>query len=156
MQIYIIAVGEKPPAWVEAGVSQYIDRMPRECKVQIKTISTSKRSKSQTILQAQAQEHELFIKHTPSNSLRIALDEHGQSWTTRLLADKFKNWLQYSPVVTFYIGGPDGISKEFLYHADLVWSLSFLTMSHMLARVMLAEQLYRACTIVKGHPYHRQ
>lgn len=155
MQIYVLAVGDKPPSWVEAGVNQYTERMPRECKIQINTIATVKRSRSQAITQAQAQEQELLLKHTPNDSLRIALDEHGKSWTTMVLADKLENWLQISPVVTLYIGGPDGFTQDFLDQADFVWSLSTLTMPHMLVRVLLVEQLYRAWTIIQGHPYHR-
>jgi len=155
VQIYVLAVGDKPPSWVEAGVNQYTERMPRECKIQINTIATVKRSRSQAITQAQAQEQELLLKHTPNDSLRIALDEHGKSWTTMVLADKLENWLQISPVVTLYIGGPDGFTQDFLDQADFVWSLSTLTMPHMLVRVLLVEQLYRAWTIIQGHPYHR-
>jgi len=156
VQIYILAVGERLPSWIEAGVDHYITRMPRECKVQIITNAAVKRSKNRTIKQAQAREQELLIKSTPGNSLRIALDEHGEPWTTSLLAKKIEQWLQFSPVVTFYIGGADGFTKEFLNQADFVWSISSLTMPHMLVRVLLVEQLYRAWTIVQGHPYHRE
>ena len=156
MQIYVLAVGDKPPSWIEAGVNQYIERMPRECNVQINTIATAKRSKSQAIKQAQEQEQELLLKHTPNDSLRIALGEHGKSWTTLVLAERLENWLQNFPVVTLYIGGPDGFTQDFLDQADFVWSLSTLTMPHMLVRVLLVEQLYRAWTIIQGHPYHRE
>ena len=156
MQIYILAIGDRSPLWVEAGVAQYLERMPRECNVQIITNATAKRSKNQTIKQTQTREQELLIKSTPSNSLRIALDEHGEPWTTTLLAKKIEQWLQFSPVVSFYIGGPDGFTNEFLDQVDFVWSMSSLTMPHMLVRVLLVEQLYRAWTIAQGHPYHRE
>ena len=156
VQIYIIAVGEKSPAWIETGINQYINRMPRECNVKIVSIPTSKRSKNKTIKQAQVKEQEQLIKHTPKNSYRIALDELGQSWTTNLLAEKLHKWMQSMPRVTFYIGGPDGFSAEFLEKVDFVWSISSLTLPHMLVRVLLAEQLYRALTIIQRHPYHRE
>ncbi len=156
MQINILAVGEKSPSWVEAGVNQYIARMPRECSVKIIPVATAKRIKSRTVAQAQAQEQQLLIKRTPRNSVRIVLDERGETWTTVFLAEKLSQWLQSFSVVTFYIGGPDGFAKEFLRQADLVWSMSSLTLPHMLVRVLLVEQLYRAWTIVQGHPYHRE
>ena len=156
MQVYILAVGEKPPSWIESGVHQYLTRMPKECRVKIITIANVKRSKSQSTEQLKLREQELLIKHTPKNSLRIALDEHGELWTTTDLANKLSQWMQSVPDVTLYIGGPDGLTKEFLAQTDFIWSLSSLTMPHMLVRVLLVEQLYRAWTINQGHPYHRQ
>ena len=105
MQIYILAVGERLPSWLETGVNCYIERMPRECKVQVVTIATLKRLKNQTTKKAQDREQKLLIKNTPGNSLRIVLDEQGGTWTTTLLAKKYQHWLQSSPVVSFYIGG---------------------------------------------------
>ena len=156
MQINILVVGEKSLSWIEAGVNQYIARMPRECKVQVTTVATAKRTKNHTIKQAQLHEQELLAKHTSSNSLRIALDEHGKPWTSTILAEKLEHWLRSSPTVTFYIGGPDGFTADFLNQADVVWSMSSLTLPHMLVRVLLVEQLYRAWTIIQGHPYHRE
>lgn len=156
VQLYILAVGEKAPSWIDAGVNQYISRMPQECKIKVITTATVKRSKNQTIEQAKTREQELLIRHTPENSLRIALDEHGASWTTTKLANKLNQWMQSQPIVTLYIGGPDGLTKEFLTQTDFVWSLSSLTLPHMLVRVLLVEQLYRAWTIIQGHPYHRE
>lgn len=155
MQFYILAVGEKAPSWVDAGVNQYLSRMPHECKVNFIPITAAKRSKNQTIEQAKVREQEQLVKHTPKDSLRIALDEHGKLLTTKNLAVKLSQWMQTAPIITLYIGGPDGLSKEFLAKSDFVWSLSKLTMPHMLVRVLLVEQLYRAWTITQGHPYHR-
>ncbi len=156
MQIYIIAVGGKSPSWIDTGMNQYLTRMPKECKINVVTIAAAKRSKNQTIEQAKIQEQELLVKHTPKNSLCIALDECGQSWTTRNLATRLAQWMQSVSAVTLYIGGPDGLTKEFLAQVDFVWSLSSLTLPHMLVRILLAEQLYRAWTIIQGHPYHRE
>ncbi len=155
MQINIIAVGEKPPTWVEAGVKQYVTRMPHECKVNLISVSSGKRSKNGNIKQAQRQEEELLLKKTPKESYRIVLDEHGQAWSTTILAQKLDSWLQSFPIITMYIGGPDGFSKDFLLQADSNWSLSTLTLPHMLVRVLLVEQLYRAWSMLQGHPYHR-
>ena len=155
MRFNILAVGEKSPSWIEAGVNQYLSRMPRECKVEIKTIAAIKRSKNITIEQTKEHEQEVLIKHTPTNSFRIALDERGESWSTKYLAEQFQQWMQFVPCVTLYIGGPDGFTQKFLEQSDKVWSLSSLTMPHLLVRIMLVEQLYRAWTITQGHPYHR-
>jgi 23S rRNA (pseudouridine1915-N3)-methyltransferase len=156
VQINIVAVGEKSPNWVAAGVTEYLSRMPHECTVKLKTVATTKRSKNISVSQAQQREQELLLKHTLNNSYRIALDEHGKNWNTTQLAAKMQLWMQDNPVVTLYIGGPDGFTKEFLGKADLVLSLSSLTMPHMLVRLVLVEQLYRAWTVIKGHPYHRE
>jgi len=156
MQIHIIAVGEKSPAWVASGVDDYLSRMPHECKIKLLTVATTKRSKNISIQQAQDREQALLLKNTPNNSYRIALDEHGKNWTTAVLASKLEFWLQNTPVVTIYIGGPDGFTSDFLGQVDLVLSLSLLTMPHMLVRLVLVEQLYRAWTVIQGHPYHRE
>ncbi len=156
MQIYILAVGGKSPAWVESGVAEYLLRMPHGCKVKLVTVATTKRVKNISIPQAQEREQDLLLKNTPNNSLRIALDEHGKTWTTAVLASKLASWLQNTPVVTIYIGGPDGFTPDFLNRVDMVLSLSSLTMPHMLVRLVLVEQLYRAWTITQGHPYHRE
>jgi len=155
MNLDIVAVGEKSPSWVDAGVSEYLSRMPHECKVRLITVATTKRTKKFSIQQAQEREQALLLKNTSRNSFRIALDEHGKMWTTAVLATKLEGWLQNTPSVTLYVGGPDGFTSEFLKQVDMVWSLSSLTMPHMLVRLVLVEQLYRAWTVIQGHPYHR-
>ena len=155
MQINIIAVGERSPYWVEQGVNQYINRMPNECQVKLRSVSVSKREKNQNTKNAQQQEQEELLKLTPEKSLRIALDRRGSLWSTDQLLKKLNIWMQTSPKVSLYIGGPDGFTAEFLKQVDLVWSLSNLTMPHMLVRIVLVEQLYRAWTMTQGHPYHR-
>ena len=156
MRIYVLAVGDKSPAWVEEGVAEYLSRMPHECKVKLLTVAATKRAKNTSILQAQEREQALLLKNTPNNSFRVALDEHGKAWTTTALASKLETWMQNTPIVTLYIGGPDGFTADFLNQVDLVLSLSSLTMPHMLVRLVLVEQLYRAWTVIQGHPYHRE
>jgi len=156
MQIYVIAVGNKAPGWVESGVNEYLARMPRECNVRLITVATTKRSKNISIAQAQEREQEKLIKVTPDHCYRIALDEKGVVWSTHKLAKKLEAWLQNTPAVTLYIGGPDGFTATFLDNVDLVLSVSALTMPHMLVRLVLVEQLYRAWAVINGHPYHRE
>ena len=156
MQINIVAVGEKSPVWLEEGLNQYLARMPRECSVKIITVATTKRVKNISISQAQWHEKDLLLKAGSKSNYSIALDESGISWNTTKLVSNLESWLQNRPVVTLYIGGPDGFTKDFLEQVDAVWSLSSLTMPHMLVRLILVEQLYRAWTILQGHPYHRE
>ena len=155
MHINILAVGEKAPHWVEVGINNYLSRMPHECSVKFTTVASTKRMKNISILQAQQREESLLIKASSKNSYRIALDEKGVNWNTKILANNLKEWLQREPTVNLYIGGPDGFTNEFRNQVDVVWSLSALTMPHMLVRLIVAEQLYRAWTVIQGHPYHR-
>ena len=155
MQINILAVGEKTPCWVEMGINEYLTRMPHECSVKISTVPSTKRVKNISILQAQQREESLLIRASSKNSYCIALDEKGVNWNTKILAGNLKEWLQHEPIVNLYIGGPDGFTDDFRNQVDVVWSLSALTMPHMLVRLVVAEQLYRAWTVIQGHPYHR-
>ena len=156
MQINVLAVGDKAPSWVDSGVNEYLARMPHECSVKIITVATTKRTKNISISKAQECEQDLLLKASPKNSYRIALDEQGVTWSTIKLATKLEAWLQNTPVVSLYIGGPDGFTDDFLDQVDVVWSLSALTMPHMLVRLVLVEQLYRAWTVIQKHPYHRE
>jgi 23S rRNA (pseudouridine1915-N3)-methyltransferase len=156
VQIYVLAVGDKSPSWVDVGVTKYVSRMPHECKITLVTVATSRRSKNTSTLQAQEKEQALLLKRTPSNSLRVALDERGKSWTTSELAAKLDAWQQNYPIVSLYIGGPDGFTADFLSQMDMNLSLSKFTLPHMLVRLVLVEQLYRAWTVLQGHPYHRE
>ena len=99
---------------VKAGVNDYIGRMPHECSVKITTVATTKRTKNISVIQAQQREQDLLLKVSSNNSYRIALDKHGVSWSTSKLSANLKSWLQNTPVVNLYIGGPDGFTKDFL------------------------------------------
>ena len=105
--------------------------------------------------QLKQQEGERLLAAVPKNSQVWALDCGGSHWSTEQLSEKLTDWLQSGQDITLLIGGPDGLSGDCLRRADLRWSLSALTLPHALVRVVLAEQLYRAWTIISGHPYHR-
>lgn len=100
-------------------------------------------------------ESKKLLHAVPQNNLTIALDEHGHEWTTIELAKKISIWQQEQQDISFLIGGPDGWDKDFLKKISLIWSLSKLTLPHQLVRVMVAEQIYRAWSIINSHPYHR-
>lgn len=156
MKITILAIGHKMPSWVEAGVKAYQSRFPPDVRISLKAIATARRTATNTAHQCLQQESSRLLKSIPQSSRVIALDVKGTSWSTEELAQKMAHWKLESPDVTFLIGGPDGLSQDCLDRAQERWSLSALTFPHALARIILLEQLYRAWSILAGHPYHRE
>jgi 23S rRNA (pseudouridine1915-N3)-methyltransferase len=142
------------PAWVEAGYRTYAERMPRECSLALTEIPLPARVKSSTEARLKAREAEGLLAAAGSD-LIVALDERGAEVDTPGLARRLDRWLQGGRNVSLLIGGPDGLDERCLRRADWVWSLSRLTLPHPLVRVVVAEQCYRAWSVVRGHPYHR-
>ncbi len=134
------------PNWVNAGFLEYHKRMPREYPLTLTEIPLKKESQ---LLQ-------LLPTFTTTHTLNIALDEHGESFTTTVLAKKILRVEKDYSQLNLFIGGPNGFTQEFLAKISLHWSLSSLTLPHPLVRVLLAEQLYRAVSIIQKHPYHRE
>ncbi len=155
MKVHLLAVGTRMPDWVNQGYAEYAKRLPRECALVLKEIPLVARSKNADTAQIKIKEGERLLAAIPKNNLVIVLDERGQSWSTEQLAQQLKDWLQSGQDVTLLVGGPDGLSANCLAHASKHWSLSPLTLPHPLVRILLAEQLYRAWTLLQGHPYHR-
>ncbi len=155
MRLNIIAVGNRMPAWVNAGFADYAARFPPELKLELAEIPTGARSKSRDTKAAIAEEGRRQLAALPKNAHVIALDERGVAWTSALLAKNLAGWMQGGRSVALLVGGPDGLAANCLERADARWSLSPLTLPHGLVRVLVAEQLYRAWSILKGHPYHR-
>ncbi len=156
MRISVLAVGTKMPAWVNAGVKEYTRRMPRQIQFSLEEISPGLRTARGNVAAAREHEAVQLIKRAVPADLRIVLDEKGKPWTSMELADQLRDWLHNVPHVALMIGGPDGFTDEIRERADRLWSLSNLTLPHGLVRTVLAEQIYRAWTIVDGHPYHRE
>lgn len=144
------------PAWVNDGAMEYARRMPRQIEFSIEEIPPGRRTGRSNIAAARQQEATQLTKRSAGADLRIVLDEQGTQWGSAELAEQLSDWLQNVPYVALMIGGPDGFTDEIRDRADRLWSLSNLTLPHGLVRVVLAEQLYRAWTIVDGHPYHRE
>lgn len=155
MQIHLIAVGTRMPAWVTEGYREYANRLPRECSLKLVEISPCKRRKTLNTERIRAEEGQLLQAALPPQATVIALDVRGKPWDTETLATRMHGWLQDGRDVALLVGGADGLSDECLGRADLRWSLSAHTLPHALVRVVVAEQLYRAWTILSGHPYHR-
>lgn len=143
------------PAWVNAGVSSYVARLPRHLNMQFRELASPARNKSLPAAQLIATEGQALIAALDDSAHIIALDERGREMSSRQLATEMEVWLQRFPKINFLIGGASGLSAECRQRADFTWSLSQLTLPHALVRVVLAEQIYRAWTLLQGHPYHR-
>lgn len=155
MRLTLLAVGDKLPAWAEAATADYLKRMPREARVELLTVRPEKRSGKSADSLKQAEAARLLDK-LPANARLVALDEHGRQLSTRELADLLARWLGSGQDVCLVIGGADGLAPAILDKAETTLALSRLTLPHALARVLLAEQLYRAVSLLNNHPYHRE
>lgn len=155
MQINLIAVGTRMPAWVSDGYAEYARRMPRECALVLTEIAPGQRSKAQPVARAVQEEGRRMLAAIGGRQRVIALDVAGRAWSTEQLAEAMRDWLQGGEDVALLVGGPDGLDAQCLARAGQRWSLSTLTLPHPLVRVLLAEQLYRAWSLLNGHPYHR-
>ncbi len=155
MKLRIVSVGHKMPSWVETACAEYIKRMPREASVEIIEIKPEKRAAGNSTDNIQLIEAKRILDVIGKDYL-IALDERGQEVTTLQLAEKFKDWQSSGKDVALVIGGADGLHASVKQKADWLWGLSKLTLPHAMVRIMLAEQLYRAHSVITNHPYHRE
>jgi 23S rRNA (pseudouridine1915-N3)-methyltransferase len=144
------------PGWVNEGVKTYQKRLPRHLQLEFREFPPAQRSAGVTAERAMVREGEQLLKALPDGAHLIALDERGQQWSSTDLAGQLEGWLAACPQVVFLIGGADGLAPACKQRAQSLWSLSALTLPHALVRVVLAEQIYRAWTLVQGHPYHRE
>jgi 23S rRNA (pseudouridine1915-N3)-methyltransferase len=156
VRLQIIAVGHRMPDWVDAAFSDYARRLPREMPLQLKALKPAPRpaggGDTGRCLDIEAARIEESI---PAGAFRVVLDERGRSLATRELAASLGRWRGEGHDLVFVIGGADGLAARIKQGAGLLWSLSPLTLPHGLVRVILAEQLYRASSLLAGHPYHR-
>jgi 23S rRNA (pseudouridine1915-N3)-methyltransferase len=155
MKLNLLAVGTKMPAWVVDGYNEYAKRLPRECSLHLHEIAPSKRGKSGSASQWMREEGDRLLNQIPDNHHVVALDVKGKPWSTEQLAEQMKSWLADGRDVSLIVGGPDGMDQRCLQRANQTWSLSALTLPHPLVRIVMAEQLYRAWTVLQNHPYHR-
>jgi 23S rRNA (pseudouridine1915-N3)-methyltransferase len=155
MRIQMLAIGSRMPAWVNQGYEEYANRMPSECRLELREIAAEKRGKSADTHRITEKESELLLGAVPQGNMILALDVRGRSWSTEQLAQQLERWMQDGRNVSLLIGGPEGLSQTCLQKAEQRWSLSPLTFPHPLVRVIVAEQLYRAWSILRNHPYHR-
>ncbi len=155
MRIRMLAVGTRMPDWVEQGVAEYRKRLTRDVLLDVVEIPMAKRGKNTDVERAKRDEAQALLAAIPPGDGVIALDVKGQPWSTEALSSQMAKWLGEGRNLNLLIGGPDGLAPECVQRADQRWSLSPLTLPHPLVRILVAEQLYRAWTLLNGHPYHR-
>jgi len=155
MRIRVVAIGHRLPPWVEAGCDEYAKRMPREWSFELVALKSATRVEGKPAAEVMRAEAKLIEAALPPDYLRIVLDEHGKAVTTAELAGMLRGWRQDGRSAAFIIGGADGLDPALKEEADQRLALSALTLPHALARLVLVEQLYRAATLLQGHPYHR-
>lgn len=156
MKLLIVTVGHKMPDWITTGFNEYVKRMPREAKIELVEIKPEPRTTGKTTLQIMEAEAQRILSALPHSCRRIALDERGATPTTKQLAAQLKDWMNEGRDVAFIIGGADGLHDSVKQAAGQLMALSSLTLPHAFVRVLLAEQLYRAHSLLHNHPYHRE
>ena len=155
MKLHILAVGNRMPGWIASGFAEYEKRMPREARIELREIRQEKRDSGKSIPQIQEVESARISAAIPAGCLKIVLDERGEAVSTQELALMIGTWMREGRDAAFIIGGADGTHPDLRSACDRLISLSRMTLPHGLVRVMLAEQLYRAISILNNHPYHR-
>jgi 23S rRNA (pseudouridine1915-N3)-methyltransferase len=153
MQISIIAASNRQPRWVEEGFDDYAKRFSGPLRLQYRQIRLAKHPDAE---KRKADEAERLLGAAPPGALLVALDENGRRWTTRDLAGRLGDWMREGLRPCFLIGGPDGHGQAVLEASGLRLRLSDLTLPHGLVRIIVAESLYRAASVLSGHPYHRE
>jgi 23S rRNA (pseudouridine1915-N3)-methyltransferase len=155
VHIYLVAVGQKMPAWVNQACDEYLKRLPHELQITVIEVPLIKRGKNPDIPRIIRDEGRKVLQSMPAGSRLVALDVKGKKVSTAKLASSLDNWMQQGQDITMVIGGPDGLSDEVLQQAQHRLSLSEMTFPHPLVRIIIVEQLYRAWSILNNHPYHR-
>jgi 23S rRNA (pseudouridine1915-N3)-methyltransferase len=154
VRLRLVAAGTRMPGWVDEGFREYAARMPRECRLELREVALGRRTRGKDHARAVAEEGERLLSAS-EGCLRICLDVRGAAVDTPGLAEKLGGWMQDGQDIALLVGGPDGLAGPCLEAGRWRWSLSPLTLPHGLVRVLVAEQLYRAWTVLSGHPYHR-
>ena len=155
MKIRIVALGHRMPAWVSAGVEEYAHRLPRELALEVVELKPEPRDRGRSTEQILAAEARRVGEATKGRHV-VVLDQRGEAWTTARFSERLGKWRDTGLEVAFVIGSADGIAESVRRNANVIISLSTLTLPHGLTRVLLAEQIYRAASLLKGHPYHRE
>jgi len=155
MRLLLVAVGQRQPAWADAAYEDFAKRFPPEMRLELKAVKAEPRGGKSTeqLMAAEAQRLEAAL---PKSVRRIVLDERGERQTTKQLAERLERWKGDGRDVAIFIGGPDGLHPDLKDKADEMLRLSDLTLPHAFVRVLLAEALYRAWSVMEGHPYHRE
>jgi len=153
MRIRLLAVGQRMPGWIRTGYENYARRLSGACRLELVEIAPGKRQRGAK--RAMQEEEKRLLGCIGRDDAVIALDDKGKPWSTEQLADQLHHWLADGRDRALLIGGPDGLTSGCLRRAKQTWSLSPLTLPHPLVRIIVAEQLYRAMSLLDNHPYHR-
>lgn len=156
MILKLVCVGQKMPSWITTGFQEYAVRLTGQVKLQLIEVAPAKRSKNGLPAKYMEEEAMRIESVLVGNPFRVVLDEHGSVVDTKAVAKRMEQWLPAGRDVALIVGGPDGLDSSIKQSADWCWSLTPLTLPHPLVRVVLAEQLYRAWSLMNNHPYHRE
>ncbi len=148
-------MARRVPPWVKEAYREYTGRLGPACALALIEVPAEKRARGRDARHAREAEGERILKTIPPTAWVVALDEHGEPWTTEDLARRLAHWRRLGRDVALLVGGADGLDPRCLARAAERWSLSALTLPHALIRVIVAEQIYRAQSLLDGHPYHR-
>jgi len=155
LRLSLLTASNRQPDWVDDGAADYAKRLRGRCTLEIKTLPLARRTASTPVERAIADEGERLLAAVPAGAHVVALDERGKPWSTKDLAAKLDGWMRVGAPVFFLVGGPDGLAPACVARASDRWALSPLTLPHGLAKVIVAEALYRAWSLLEHHPYHR-
>jgi 23S rRNA (pseudouridine1915-N3)-methyltransferase len=155
LRLSLISASNRQPEWVDHGAAEYAKRLRGRCALEIDTVPLARRTASIPTERAIHDEGERMLARVPQSAHVVALLETGKPWSTKELAAKLEGWMQRGAPVALLVGGPDGLSPECVARANERWSLSSLTLPHGLVRIVVAEALYRAWSLLENHPYHR-
>lgn len=155
MQVLLLAIGDRMPSWVQAGFGEYAKRMPPNLRLNVREVRPGRRTKGADLARVVREEGERLLAGVPANARLVALDRAGRALTTESLARELRAQLERAEDLVLLVGGPEGLAPACLERAQACWSLSALTLAHPLVRVVVAEQVYRAWSILNNLPYHR-
>ena len=155
LRLSLLTASNRQPEWVDAGADDYAKRLRGRCSLEIKTVPLARRTATTPVDRAILDEGERLLALLPNAARVVALCEGGKPWSTKDLAAKLEGWMRLGVPVAFLVGGPDGLSQACIDRANERWSLSNLTLPHGLVKVVVAEALYRAWSLLENHPYHR-
>ncbi len=155
MKLRLLTITHKAPGWIQEGYIEYTKRLPPAYALELVEIPAEKRTANADITRLTEREGDKMLAHVKADHLVIALDIKGKPWTTEQLAEQMASWHQNGQNIDLLVGGPEGLAPACLARANVKWSLSPLTFPHIIVKLIIAEQIYRAYTILQNHPYHR-
>lgn len=155
MRIRLLSPGQRMPDWINQGFDAYQKRLRGAVRLELVELPLASRSGGRNSADCKVEEGRRMLQQAGDRDRLVALDERGASWTTRKLSSRLQDWMMDGRDVALMVGGPDGLSADCLAAATEKWSLSPLTLPHGMVRILVAEQLYRAQSILENHPYHR-